>query len=215
MLPLPLLLLPQVAVPWGTRHHTAFIGTLKGAAVVAGELGGAVSVVLATLALLLFEKDQPPRLWRQLLQLSGTLAAFEALFWAAAVWKVYSGTGAVSDGVHIQGPAGQSGADLEGNGGLTPVAAGSGTPRAAWNSWRLQHAWQRACRHMRFNALAQPPPLGAGWDLEAAVAAHRAGSFHHGQSAPSPVAGIWVVQSCGGCWCIPQELLTAVRGRRL
>lgn len=88
----------QTSTPWGLRHHAAFTGVLKSSAVTTGELGGCLSVAFATAALTLFRKDQPPKNWKQLLQLSGTLALFELLFWGAAVYKVFALQGAVSAG---------------------------------------------------------------------------------------------------------------------
>ncbi|GAB4822128.1 hypothetical protein N2152v2_009174 [Parachlorella kessleri] len=84
----------QVVSPYGTRHHFAFVGHLREAAVVAGELGGGASVLLATAAVLLFQQDQPQRLWKQLLQLSATLAMLEGLFWGTAVFRVCRSVGA-------------------------------------------------------------------------------------------------------------------------
>ena len=61
-----------------------------------GELGGGASVLLATAAVLIFQQGQPQQLWKQLLQLSATLALFDGLFWGTAVYKVLRSVGAVS-----------------------------------------------------------------------------------------------------------------------
>lgn len=91
----------QTVSPWGAPHHAAFIGILKSSAVVTGELGGSAAVLLATMALLVFRIDQPARLWKQLLQLGGTLAMFEAVFWGTAAWKIIRQGTSVSEGAHV------------------------------------------------------------------------------------------------------------------
>lgn len=78
----------QLLRPFQTPHQARFAGHLRPLAVVAADLGGAATVLLAVLAALSFPGGQARWNWRALLAAAAFLASLEAVFWSVAIARV-------------------------------------------------------------------------------------------------------------------------------
>lgn len=78
----------QLLWPWQTPHQARFAGHLRPLAVVAADLGGAATVLLAVLAALSYPGHQARANCRALLSAAAFTALLLSLFWSVAIARV-------------------------------------------------------------------------------------------------------------------------------
>lgn len=80
--------LRQLFHPFQTPHQARFAGHLRAHSVLAADLGGAATALLAVAAALAYPGHQARGSWKSLLSLAALLASLEAVFWGVAILRV-------------------------------------------------------------------------------------------------------------------------------